>query len=270
MSSAMGDGFGRLLILSGIMGLSSFVAGLLPLSFSLSARQLRIITTIGAGLLVGTAFVIIIPEGVETIYSSNHAEEQKSGNDNHADPHSVVGLSLVIGFVLMYLIDSLPLLLPRSRKMHDSPIPLASSNPISPAAAPSSSSSHLPPTSSPSASHATTTIGLVIHSFADGIALGASTAAPTSPSLVVFAAILLHKAPAAFGLSAALLKRGLGKRPARAHVLLFSLAAPLGAVATWFAIAALAARRNVDVGPSPEGSAFWTGVALTFSGGTFL
>ena len=33
-------------------------------------EKLKLVTVMGAGLLVGTALAVIIPEGVETMYSS--------------------------------------------------------------------------------------------------------------------------------------------------------------------------------------------------------
>ncbi|RMY33565.1 hypothetical protein D0865_14423 [Hortaea werneckii] len=81
-----------------------------------------------------------------------------------------------------------------------------------------------------------TTLGLVIHAAADGIALGASSTTTTSSnlSLIIFLALLIHKTPASFGLTTTLLKQGLSKRRARFHLLIFSLAAPVGALVTWF------------------------------------
>jgi zinc transporter 9 len=245
-----------LLVLSSIMAASSFLAGILPLSLSLSQRQLRIITALGGGILVGTALIIIIPEGIETLYSDESAHKSKRADEHdHADSRSgYVGLSLVLGFALMYLIDVIPPLMATSN--HSVSIPLTSSEmddePITPHKG-AHSHSHV---------HATT-IGLVVHSFADGIALGASSTMP-SVGLIVFGAIMLHKAPAAFGLTAALLKQGLNKRAARTHLLLFSLAAPMGAFVTWAIVNTLAGS------DAQEGSAFWTGVAMVFSGGTFL
>jgi len=45
------------------------LSGLLPLSFSFSPTKMRFITTLGVGVLIGTAFNVIIPEGVHTIYT---------------------------------------------------------------------------------------------------------------------------------------------------------------------------------------------------------
>lgn len=297
---------------------SSFLAGSLPLSFSLTQRQLRLISTLGTGVLVGTALIVIIPEGIETLYSStsiSHISEPgqppepvvdttiKGGlaalglhghpqpdferrdarfedaglspspisvvsgsiraraEDEHAheqSPHAWIGLSLITGFILMYLIDTLPSLgpTPSLPPQHISLHNLGTPEPRSPVTCSQSSS---------------TTIGLVIHAVADGIALGASTATPTTKTslgLVVFMAIMLHKAPAAFGLTAVLLKQGLSKRSARAHLAVFSLAAPAGAIGTWILVNLLG-RAGMGSGDSSNG--VWrTGIVLIFSGGTFL
>jgi zinc transporter 9 len=82
---------------------------------------------------------------------------------------------------------------------------------------------------------------------------------------IVFLAIMLHKAPAAFGLSAVLLRAGLAKRQARGHLIVFSLAAPVGAIVTWILLNVLGSE-----GAGGEGIQWWTGVLLLFSGGTFL
>jgi solute carrier family 39 (zinc transporter), member 9 len=237
-----------LLILSSIMAVSSFLAGALPLSLSLSSRQLRAVTQLGAGLLVGTALSIIIPEGVGALYDVHSQSEAESNR-------STIGLALVCGFILMYLIDMIPSVSARNDSTH---IPLSSSNHDDMST--SGSSTKHPESNA-------TTIGLVVHAFADGIALGASSAEPSSVGLVVFAAIMMHKAPAAFGMTTSLLKQGMSKQKARAHLLLFSLAAPMGAFVTYIVVQALA---NQGKKQSANEGGYWTGVALVFSGGTFL
>jgi zinc transporter 9 len=77
---------------------------------------------------------------------------------------------------------------------------------------------------------------------------------------------MLHKAPAAFGLTSVLLKQGLSKRMARAHLVVFSLAAPVGALLTWSAAQILGFAGNDD----PSEGEFFCGLLLLFSGGTFL
>jgi solute carrier family 39 (zinc transporter), member 9 len=77
---------------------------------------------------------------------------------------------------------------------------------------------------------------------------------------------MVHKAPAAFGLTSVLLKQGLSKRTARAHLLLFSLAAPTGAILTWLFARSLGAGAIGNA----QTTKWWTGMLLLFSAGTFL
>lgn len=344
-----------LLTLSTIMAIASFLAGSLPLSFTLSQSRLRLISTIGMGVLVGTALIVIIPEGVETLYSASdysaeahsrrntmeHAsvvqrdveglhtsnlraisledetpdanpynvlpgpvlpedtKAQQDDPDAHSknppvtptepgkvgileddtstisapslekpgkttessqakrEPHAWIGLSLICGFILMYLLDTLPFLAPPTPQRPHSNIYSLSDLSTSP-----------PPTPATPQRSMSTTLGLCIHAAADGIALGASSSSTstTSLSLIIFVAIMVHKAPAAFGLTSVLLKQGLGKRAARAHLIIFSLAAPVGAVGTWVVVRTLGGGGNTE----PALMKWWTGVLLLFSGGTFL
>lgn len=56
----------------------------------------------------------------------------------------------------------------------------------------------------------TAMIGLVVHAAADGIALGAAaTTSHADVEIIVFLAIMLHKAPAAFGLVTFLMHKGI-------------------------------------------------------------
>ncbi|KAH8705757.1 zinc-regulated zinc transporter protein [Talaromyces proteolyticus] len=332
------EGLFTLLILSVVMAVTSFVVGALPLSFTLSPSQLRFISSLGMGVLVGTALVIIIPEGVETLYSSQHktqsslqsravdvrwqhqsmpailpeiatmpgpvipgaesavafdlesekskraeSEEEDATEPNeknakdHEDEdgalHAWIGISLISGFILMYLIDKLPAYVtppkPRRLPYHISLDNLGaaglrrSSSPTRDGGLLENDSSHGGHASNPHSFAMTT--GLVIHAAADGIALGAS-GSNSSLSFIIFLALLVHKAPAAFGLTSVLLKHGLTSRAARGHLLVFSLAAPMGALLTFLAIHTLGSGFGGD-----ESSNRWrTGVLLLFSAGTFL
>lgn len=109
----------------------------------------------------------------------------------------------------------------------------------------------------------TPTLGLVIHAAADGIALGAAaTTAHRQVELIIFLAIMLHKAPAAFSLVVFLLHMGLKHSTVKKHLLAFSLSAPLAALVTYLGLSQSskeALRQNNA-----------TGVAMLFSAGTFL
>jgi zinc transporter 9 len=188
------------------------------------------------------------------------------------EPHVWVGLSLILGFILMYLIDTLPQHTTKSSRPQSLHISLGQFNFNRTSG--SNSEPELPPSSadldhSPHGPRpASTTIGLVIHGVADGIALGASsTASSSNLSFVIFIALMIHKAPAAFGLTSVLLKQGLSKRTARAHLIIFSLAAPVGAIFTFLFIHFLGLASALGGSSSTD---FFTGTLLLFSGGTFL
>lgn len=74
---------------------------------------------------------------------------------------------------------------------------------------------------------------------ADGVALGAAvTTSRTDVEMIIFLAIMLHKAPASFGLVTFLLHEGLDKSKIKKHLLFFSLSAPIGALVTFVSIGA--------------------------------
>ena len=201
--------------------------------------------------------------------STDHSEEI----DHHdSSPHAWMGIALISGFILMFLVDKLPGYMtvskPRARPYHISLSNLGRRfNQATPAEEESDSFLEGQADGQGCSRSFATTTGLVIHAAADGIALGASsTASDTGLSFIIFFAIMVHKAPAAFGLTSVLLKQGLSKRSARSHLLLFSLAAPVGALLTWFAAHALGDGKFGNF----QSTGWWTGMLLLFSGGTFL
>ncbi|KAK1893984.1 Zinc transporter ZIP9-A [Dissostichus eleginoides] len=144
----------------------------------------------------------------------------------HALYEEILEVSLVLGFVFMLLVDQIG-----SAHVH--------------------STEALDPEAARASSKITTTLGLVVHAAADGVALGAAAStSQTSVQLIVFVAIMLHKAPAAFGLVSFLMHAGLERNRIRRHLLVFSLAAP----------SSKEALSDFNA----------TGVAMLFSAGTFL
>ncbi|KAL5520114.1 hypothetical protein ACEPAG_1774 [Sanghuangporus baumii] len=290
-----------ILLMSAALGLAAFGIGMLPLFFTFSRTHIQYLSTVGTGLLLGAALGIIIPEGVETLVSSNVSE-----------PSRKIAVSLILGFAFMLIVEQLT-----SGHSHDhgdefkhSPLPTSASlsvpgrtadGRVSPNAEFDISLAELEDAEGihsngrdsteqpmlqrlgggvregngsvgvPDRKRAfPMTLGLVIHSLADGLALGAS-ALPrrgdsgseatqnTQLSLVVFLAIIIHKAPTALALSMSLLS-SLTPSECRKHLAAFSAATPIGALVV-FAIL------NI-LGGDIEGE--WTGIALLLSGGTFL
>lgn len=228
----------------------------------------------GAGLLLGTALSVIIPEGVATLnmaYTAHtaHAAHQEHGHtdsggptpgeeEHHENPgHHLIGVALVLGFIFMLIIDQ---------------VASSRSGPRDPEGGRGSGRG---------AVSWTATLGLVVHAAADGIALGAAaTTNQTDVEMIVFLAIMLHKAPASFGLVTYLLHEGLERNRVRKHLLVFSVAAPSAAVLTFLLLQVILLKnltnifcnRNILQG-SGRGSMDTiaaTGVAMLFSAGTFL
>ncbi|KAF1374498.1 hypothetical protein PFLUV_G00229720 [Perca fluviatilis] len=257
------DDFSSISLLSLAMLVGCYVAGTIPLAVNFSEERLKLITVLGAGLLCGTALAVIIPEGVHALYEEvlegvHHSHGQvgvvevseakgdadaalgsASGKHEHSHEqlHACIGVSLVLGFVFMLLVDQI-------------------------------GSSHVHSTEDPESARAasskiTTTLGLVVHAAADGVALGAAAStSQTSVQLIVFVAIMLHKAPAAFGLVSFLMHAGLERNRIRKHLLVFALAAPVLSMLTFLGLSQSSKEALSDFNA--------TGVAMLFSAGTFL
>ena len=66
----MSVGISEVFWLSLAMFVSTTAIGLLPLFCTISQKFMRFTNIFGAGLLVGAAFIIIVPEGVGTLIGS--------------------------------------------------------------------------------------------------------------------------------------------------------------------------------------------------------
>ena len=103
-----------LLLLCAATVIGTFGIGILPLFFKLSKRGLRMLEFYGAGLLVGAAMTVVIPEGVASIFASGgsgghrHRRQVEHGAAR-AKPllsaQDLVGLCLLSGFMLMFVVD---------------------------------------------------------------------------------------------------------------------------------------------------------------------
>jgi len=284
-----------LLLLAVIMFVLTFLVGLIPLKCVVKPGHMSHIATVGAGLLLGTAFIVIIPEGIELLMEGIE-EEIEAEELNEAVHHvelfdgALLGLSIVSGIIFMLFVERIG---PAHSHGHghqrsphtEQPIPIGSrahhlteveelrprlgrdlvisdENKNMGSAVTASSS---PARSSKSKQSGTLTLGLVIHAAIDGIALGTVTAGGKNPtlSLVVFGALLGHKAPASFSLSAILMSQGLKARQVIRNLLFFCGAAPIGALVTFLILDAGLSSISDNAGTA-------LGYCMLFSGGTFI
>ena len=203
-----------------IMFLSVVVFGYIPLSLELSSKSLKQLTAIGAGVLIGSAFLVVIPEALE-IFGGQEEE-------GHIES-SAIGLSILLGFVLMLLLETFGL--PHAVH-HDEDKDLLGLS---------------------------ATIGLIAHAAADGLAVGASVSSSTETGLIVFVAIMLHKGPAAFGLSSFLKHIKLEESKSKLYLIIFALSSPIFAILTFFALKDTSFATDENIG-----------LTLLFSAGTFI
>ncbi|KAK2710465.1 hypothetical protein QYM36_011855 [Artemia franciscana] len=167
--------------------------------------------------------IATLPPGVTVV---GQDVEQRNPN-----LHVYIGASLVFGFIFMMLVDQL------SSQRKDS--------------------------EGSTKKTFTATVGLVVHAAADGIALGAAaTTAQKDVEAIVFLAIMLHKAPAAFGLVTFLMHENLVRNTIRRHLFVFSSAAPMAALITFYGLS--------QEGKATLSSVNGTAIAMLFSAGTFL
>ncbi|KAJ3137422.1 hypothetical protein HK100_000691 [Physocladia obscura] len=212
--------------------------------------------------------------------SENHVHHSKY------NPSKYIGPSLILGFLLMLLIDQISgggggnehashshsthrKVLPHHAHSHASST-VGEKEGLTVQTSAGVSDGVISTTSS-------ATIGLVVHAAADGIALGAALSSASCYILsgegnlgfIVFLAIMLHKAPSAFGLTTHLLKTynyrgGISTRARiRSQLFLFSISAPIGAILTYTVLVQLGYDGGTDM-------KIYTGIALLFSAGTFL
>ncbi|SVB40685.1 uncharacterized protein METZ01_LOCUS193539 [marine metagenome] len=204
---------------AGIMFIAVAAFGYVPLTLELSSDRLKQLTAIGAGVLIGSAFLVIIPEALEIF--EGHEEV-------HIEP-STIGLAILGGFVLMLLLEIFGL--PHAVH-HDEDKDLLGLS---------------------------ATIGLLVHALVDGLAVGASVSSSNETGLIVFVAIMLHKGPAAFGLTSFLKHIKISESKSKWYLFAFALASPIMAILAFFVLrdTSFATVDNI-------------GLALLFSAGTFI
>merc|ERR1712150_18424 len=298
-----------------------------------SIRKTKLVNTFGIGMLIGTVFLVIIPEGIESTYAQletetlvkinskidqpslirdsfsipneddnvninsedaimhhdhhdHHDHHGNHGNHGHHGHHGqcklpdatkYIGASLVLGFASMLVIDRFfsggghghSHGLPSGIQVHSHGYPYTNVS-IKKLKKLHDEGDH----DSTSEKHerkknanTTAAIGLLVHAAVDGIALGAISVSDNDTlEAVVFFAIMMHKAPAAFGITSFLLQEGKSFHEIRLKLLAFSLCAPLMAVVTFVILVELQVMYGTSMGPSSN----MIGLCLLFSGGTFL
>lgn len=229
------------------------------------------LTYFGSGLLLGAGLGVIIPEGVEALTYSQYRHGYV--------PTTKIAFSLLTGFTFMLFME-------KGLSLH------SHSNPSQPPSVhvntvedrdldlelreleeeqglDSMHNSRRSTQADLAVDRATQnrayalSFGLVLHALADGLALGSSVfsdSGSTQLSFIVFLALVIHKAPTALALTTSLLAMSLPKADCKKHVIIFSLATPIGALTFYILLWVYGSHENSE----------WTGLAMLISGGSFL
>jgi len=219
---------GTLAFYTGAILAGALAGGALPLFGRL--RRSDLLLSFSAGIMLGAAFLHMLPEAVESAGAA-------------AIPF------VLVGFILMYVLERLVLV-----HLCAEPGPNAT---LSGEAAPvvhGHGHDHIG--CEVHTLGLAAWVGMSLHTIVDGFALGAASVTPEL-GLLVFLAILAHKVPNAFSLSAILVAEGHSRRRALLLNGAFALMLPLGV--GLFVLA----RELVQVRT-------FTGLALAASAGTFL
>lgn len=192
---------------------------------------------------MGAALIVIIPEGMHMWYAAvsalpdvhgdpatghtaHHADHDDHERHGHSE-HWQVGAALAAGFGLMLVIDQM------SSGYGHSHGGSSSSSSGGGTSGGAGSTGGLLGDSNGSSTPAegrnrSAMLGLMVHAAVDGVALGATAfSGGGEASTLVFVALMLHKAPAAFGLTTYLVQLGDTLRSVKQQLLIFSLAAPV-------------------------------------------
>lgn len=225
------------------MGLLSYGVGILPLHLDIN-NQIKPVSLFSNGLLIGAALCLALPESIEN-YSN-------SGNDS-----KWIGISIMLGFVCMTLIDQKRTPGNSSSTIEINEFMLHNEDDDNPTAA-TDGYSYLGMVSKlKSILQVSLTLALLVHAMIDGIALGSSFH-KDDISFVFSLIIIIHKLPTCFSLSCLLMQKRINITVIKFHVMVFVLTTPIMAFITWLVLLLI------------HGSDTVIGILLLFSSGTFI
>ncbi|QLQ81978.1 hypothetical protein HG537_0G02320 [Torulaspora globosa] len=199
------------LVLAFFLLVATFTIGWLPTQYlsrgvASTNRWIGILSRFGVGMLLGTSFTLVIPEGVDACLQHN-------GN---------VGINLLIGFMVVYMLDrvvqmvmgasiGVEVLPDGNRELESFKDVLRNPKRVVLAVLKNN-----------------VVFALVIHGLSDGIALGTTTN-NESLLIVVLIAIIIHKIPAVLSLTSIMIsKQRLPRWEVLSNLFVFASSTPLG------------------------------------------
>lgn len=103
-----------------ILFCGSYGAGYVPFAVHVKDSQVNLLSSLGGGMMVGSALGMIVPEGfhafLSEIHDHHHDDDHGHGVGEEAEEEGVgggvegyAGLALVVGFIVMLLLDQVHL-----------------------------------------------------------------------------------------------------------------------------------------------------------------
>jgi zinc transporter 9 len=222
--------------IAAVILIASLAAGFAPGAFAhrFTSRELEDFTGIASGLLLASALLVVVPEGFHTA-----AQAAENGEDAFAYEPTVLGATVLLGFIAMMLLEGFGVGHAVHEEHHD----------------------HVEGHGHGHVHHPASTgvlaLGLSVHAAADGLAIGAAAAVGDDAfSLLVALGVLMHRVPAALSLGLFSLHEKDNRAGVVRGLVLFAVATPITLLIS-FVLLDGADERLVAI-------------ALLFSAGTFL
>lgn len=175
----------------------------------LTEGNLQRLTAISSGLLLGSALLVVLPEGFHMV----------SSDDGLAYSPLALGTAVAAGFIFMLVLEGMGLSHAIHEEHHDHH------------AGHGHGHVHHPN------SGLVMAVGLSMHAIGDGLAIGAATASgETSISILVAFGVLVHRVPAALSLGIFSSHENATSTSIWGGLLLFALATPAGAITAYFVL----------------------------------
>ena len=92
-------------IMSLAMFLGTFLLGWTPTMLKLSDKYMNLISVFGAGMLVGAAIIVVIPEAIKVIIEATYDPNLESDEIVPEETAFNIGTAIVAGFSMMLMID---------------------------------------------------------------------------------------------------------------------------------------------------------------------
>ena len=98
----------EVILLSLLMFVGTFILGWAPNWLQASRKVMNLVSIFGAGMLVGAALIVVIPEAVKCIIEAQK-KDVLTGDDGDEivteGTSFAIGVSIVTGFTIMLIID---------------------------------------------------------------------------------------------------------------------------------------------------------------------